>query len=285
MLGQEMSKEGLDVFLSVPQSRKVQANSIDSKIQLFAKSPGLDFFFQVSRSRCDYARLARLVFANLSVGQNRKQCLLAFQIQFVNSVQKERPAILCGPVTLPQLGPQHCEKLSRLHRPAANLFQWYVGLPGQSVDHPPVDFLPGSAFAHKQHRDVGLRDLLNHGIQVLDSRRLSTYKRAGRASGSGIAKKGIHGLRYQRKANALPVRGHNLQSRFYTKLCNFSGLQEMRDAIPRGKKRGKSLIYSIKCHLFLLPRWGQFAPMPALVKRSTKEGNPNTAGSNGRSAG
>src|SRR5690242_8263461 len=105
MLGQEVGKENLNVFLSVPQGRKAQANSVDSKVQLLPKSSRLDFFFQVPRSRSNHPRAAGAVFVNLSVRQDRKQYLLAFQIQFVNSIQKECSAIRRNAtVTLFQFG-------------------------------------------------------------------------------------------------------------------------------------------------------------------------------------
>src|SRR6266705_3498906 len=103
MFREKMLQEGEEVLLPVSQRREAQANAIDSKIQFRSKSPRFDFFLQITQCRGDDAKAAGIPLLRPPVREEIEERLLTFEIQFIDSVQKNGSLTALGiPLRHPQ---------------------------------------------------------------------------------------------------------------------------------------------------------------------------------------
>src|SRR5713226_6125909 len=99
MFCQKMFHQLRGVFPSLPQRRKVQAYSIDSKIELSPKSPRFDFLLKISARRSDQAHVLVAFFT--TIWQQRDQKFLVRRVEFVDPIHEHGPWLVFAVISIP----------------------------------------------------------------------------------------------------------------------------------------------------------------------------------------
>ena len=91
---QKVFQESTDIFFSFPKGRELEANSVNSKIQLLAEISRTDGLFEVSATgRNNSKTISRIFQLPLPLWKGRKEDSLASRIKLINPVEKERSPV------------------------------------------------------------------------------------------------------------------------------------------------------------------------------------------------
>src|SRR5262245_21898434 len=185
VLLQEMVDEEGDRVLALAQRRERDRHHVEPVVEVLAEAPVGDRLLEVAvRGRDDPGVDAHVALAaeprELPVLQHLEQLGLQVRVHLADLVEEDRPVV--GELELaelPLLGPREralleAEELAleqlRRQRGAVHLDEGLVASPRELEERPGHELLAGTALTAHEHRDVGVRDLLDDVANLLHLR-------------------------------------------------------------------------------------------------------------------